>query len=122
MLVMKFGGTSVGDAKCFARVAEIVQSAKIEHKDLVVVVSAMSGVTDRLIDAARAAAEAMRQELSAGLEGQLLSPEEPFLGDLTLGDYLALPDAERARLWDEWAEEDPASWKEVDVLPDAMPG
>lgn len=57
MLVMKFGGTSVGGAKCFARVAEIIQNAKIEHKELAVVVSAMSGVTDRLIDAARAAAE-----------------------------------------------------------------
>jgi len=75
----------------------------------------------RTLSQARAAAEAMRRELRDGLESHPLSPEEPFLGDLTLGDYLALPDRERACLWDEWAEEDVTSWKEVDVLPDAMP-
>ncbi len=58
----------------------------------------------------------MRQELLAGLEGQPLSPDEPFLGELSLGEYLALPDEERDRLWDEWAEEDAITWKEIDVL------
>src|SRR6202041_2473590 len=49
--VMKFGGTSVGDASCIARVAEI--AAKASHLgQLVAVVSAMSGVTNRLIEAA----------------------------------------------------------------------
>jgi len=49
--VMKFGGTSVGDAACIARVCEIVKEASSEHS-LLVVVSAMSGVTNRLIEAA----------------------------------------------------------------------
>src|ERR1700723_3243278 len=49
--VMKFGGTSVGDASCIARVAEIVAKAS-RLGPLVVVVSAMSGVTNRLIEAA----------------------------------------------------------------------
>jgi bifunctional aspartokinase / homoserine dehydrogenase 1 len=49
--VMKFGGTSVGDASCIARVAEIVAKAS-RTGPLVVVVSAMSGVTNRLIEAA----------------------------------------------------------------------
>ncbi len=49
--VMKFGGTSVGDAACIARVAQILRDAS--RKDAVVaVVSAMSGVTNRLIEAA----------------------------------------------------------------------
>jgi aspartate kinase len=48
---MKFGGTSVGDADCIERVVEIVRSASQEG-DLVVVVSAMSGVTNKLIEAA----------------------------------------------------------------------
>ena len=48
---MKFGGTSVGDASCIARVAEIVAKAS-RVGELVVVVSAMSGVTNRLIEAA----------------------------------------------------------------------
>src|SRR3982074_1737264 len=53
--VMKFGGTSVGDATCIARTAQIVAKAAKENP-CVVVVSAMSGVTNRLIEAARKAA------------------------------------------------------------------
>jgi aspartate kinase len=53
--VMKFGGTSVGDASCIARVAKIVKGAAAEGP-IVAVVSAMSGVTNRLIDAANLSA------------------------------------------------------------------
>ena len=53
LLVMKFGGTSVGDAACIARSAQIVAHAA-SLNPCVVVVSAMSGVTNRLIDAALA--------------------------------------------------------------------
>ena len=49
--VMKFGGTSVGDADCIERVVEIIRSCSREG-NLVVVVSAMSGVTNRLTEAA----------------------------------------------------------------------
>ncbi len=49
--VMKFGGTSVGDASCIGKAAEIVRAAANENS-IVVVVSAMSGVTNRLIEAA----------------------------------------------------------------------
>ena len=48
---MKFGGTSVGDAACIARAAQICAAAARESS-VVVVVSAMSGVTNRLIEAA----------------------------------------------------------------------
>jgi aspartate kinase len=49
--VMKFGGTSVGDASCIARAAKIIVDASEEYR-CVAVVSAMSGVTNRLIEAA----------------------------------------------------------------------
>lgn len=49
--VMKFGGTSVADASCIAKVVEIVRAAAHES-DVVVVVSAMSGVTNKLVEAA----------------------------------------------------------------------
>jgi bifunctional aspartokinase / homoserine dehydrogenase 1 len=52
---MKFGGTSVGDASCIARVAQIVKQASADGP-IVAVVSAMSGVTNRLIDAANLSA------------------------------------------------------------------
>jgi aspartokinase/homoserine dehydrogenase 1 len=62
MIVHKFGGTSVGDAQCFANVADIVtkhhnNSDGARPGETVVVVSAMSGVTNQLIAGARAAAE-----------------------------------------------------------------
>jgi aspartate kinase len=47
VIVMKFGGTSVGSAERIARVAEIVQRAGAEARP-VVVTSAMAGVTDEL--------------------------------------------------------------------------
>jgi aspartokinase len=49
---MKFGGTSVGDASCIAKVAEIIRAAS-QESSIVVVVSAMAGVTNKLIEAAR---------------------------------------------------------------------
>ena len=52
--VMKFGGTSVGDAECIARTAQIIAKAAKENP-CIAVVSAMSGVTNRLIEAARKA-------------------------------------------------------------------
>ena len=50
--VMKFGGTSVGDAACIARAAQIIAAGARAGK-CVAVVSAMSGVTNRLIEAAK---------------------------------------------------------------------
>jgi aspartate kinase len=55
-LVMKFGGTSVGDVDRIARVARIVSSELQPGRGVAVVVSAMSGETDRLVSLARAAA------------------------------------------------------------------
>ncbi|PJF46137.1 MAG: aspartate kinase, partial [Candidatus Thermofonsia Clade 3 bacterium] len=60
MIVMKFGGTSVGSADAFAQVAQIVKEAigresKRERPGVVVVTSAMSGVTNMLIEAAQRA-------------------------------------------------------------------
>src|SRR2546423_1926656 len=52
-IVMKFGGTSVEDARAFERVAEIIQSHAVARP--IVVVSAMSGVTDALLASARMA-------------------------------------------------------------------
>ncbi len=63
---MKFGGTSVADAAAFENVARIVAS---EHKAApVVVVSAMSGVTDGLLNATNIAASGDAEHAFASLE------------------------------------------------------
>jgi len=59
---MKFGGTSVGDANCIARAAAIVKSTAAQ-RPVVAVVSAMSGVTNRLVSAAHSA-EQGEQDIS----------------------------------------------------------
>ena len=55
LIVMKFGGTSVGSAERIKGAVEIVRGYR-EGQDVVVVVSAVSGVTDMLIMAAQRAA------------------------------------------------------------------
>jgi bifunctional aspartokinase / homoserine dehydrogenase 1 len=53
-VIHKFGGTSVANAECYRRVGEII-AARPESRRLVVV-SAMSGITNLLIEAVRLAA------------------------------------------------------------------
>ena len=77
--------------------------------------------TKRTIEDARESVEQLRQELLDELGGQPLSPDEPFLGGLTLGQYLDLPEAERAKLWDEWSQLDLEELEELEVTPDAVP-
>ncbi len=55
-LVMKFGGTSVGSVAAIEKLMAIVRAARETWPRTVVVVSAMSGVTDTLLNAAHAAA------------------------------------------------------------------
>ncbi|MEO6588788.1 MAG: bifunctional aspartate kinase/homoserine dehydrogenase I, partial [Pyrinomonadaceae bacterium] len=54
MKILKFGGTSVGNAESIEKVIEIVKK-EIEKDSCAVVLSAMSGATDALVDIAKAA-------------------------------------------------------------------
>ena len=53
LIVQKFGGTSVGSVERIQQVAEKVKKFRERGDDVVVVVSAMSGETNRLIDLAK---------------------------------------------------------------------
>ena len=55
LIIMKFGGTSVGSIAALKQVTGIVRKAREQGNDVVVVVSAMSGVTDLLLNGARQA-------------------------------------------------------------------
>ena len=57
LYVKKFGGTSVGSVDRIEAVADSLQAAREAGDDVVVVVSAMSGETNRLIDLAHAVSE-----------------------------------------------------------------
>lgn len=53
MKVLKFGGTSVGSAENIQRVKEILMG---QNEDVIVVVSALGGITDKILSAAKMAA------------------------------------------------------------------
>ena len=61
-LVMKFGGTSVGDVDRIRRVARIVAAERRAGRGLAIVVSAMSGETDKLVRLARDAGGALADQ------------------------------------------------------------
>ena len=56
-LVMKFGGTSVGSADALIHATHIIKDARVEYPRVVVITSAMSGVTDLLLTCATLAAQ-----------------------------------------------------------------
>jgi aspartate kinase len=65
MVVMKFGGSSVATAAALARVRSIVEA---ERRPRIVVVSALGGVTDALLDLAARAARRDLDGARAGLQ------------------------------------------------------
>lgn len=71
LIVMKFGGTSVGSAERIAQAAELaLQSARAGHQ-VVVITSAMSGVTNKLIAAAE---NAVRGQWHKTVSDELYEP------------------------------------------------
>src|SRR5688572_20443683 len=56
-LVMKFGGTSVGSVDALTKATQIIKDARVEYPRVVVIASAMSGVTDLLLKCATLAVQ-----------------------------------------------------------------
>src|SRR5215216_1294451 len=56
-LVMKFGGTSVGSVDALTKVTQIIKDSRNEYPRVVVITSAMSGVTDLLLKCAALATQ-----------------------------------------------------------------
>jgi len=64
-LVMKFGGTSVGSVDALVNATQIIRDAKKDWARVVVLTSAMSGVTDLLLDSATLASQGKVDSLPA---------------------------------------------------------
>jgi aspartate kinase len=82
---MKFGGTSVGSAEAIAQVCGIVKSYNQDWEQLVVVVSAMRGVTDTLIRCAELAVQGDEAEYNSLIE-QLNSIHNEAMNELVSDD------------------------------------
>ena len=67
-LMMKFGGTSVGSAAAIQQVVEVVRQHLAQGHNLALVVSAMAGVTDLLLESGAAAASGDHDRLQAIVE------------------------------------------------------
>ncbi len=88
MIVMKFGGTSVEDAKAIERVAAIVKG-RVDQRP-VVVVSAMARVTDTLLTMARAAGAGERKtalKLCRSLQERHYNTASELLGTALFTDF-----------------------------------
>ena len=70
-LVMKFGGTSVGSAEAFSQVVAIVRDTRRSWPQLVVVTSALAGITDLLLTSAHRAERGEVDHLDA-VQSQIL--------------------------------------------------
>ena len=90
LLVMKFGGTSMGSAERI-RAAARLTAEQHALRPVVMVVSAMSKITDLLLDTLRKAEAGDQADLEANLN-QLSSPHRDV-------PRLAAPAAGRRRRW-----------------------
>jgi len=90
MIVMKFGGTSVEDARAIDRVAAIVKGRLVQKP--VVVVSAMAKVTDTLLTMARAAGAGERKaalKLCRSLQERHYNTASELLGTALFTEFHA---------------------------------
>jgi len=76
--------------------------------------------TSRTLDEAQANVTQLQTEVKQALAGQHLSSETPFLGDLTLGQYLDLPENERSQLWEDWTKLELEELEESDIKIDPV--
>ncbi len=120
MLIMKFGGTSVGSTEAMRQAAHIVREAVAERGPAVVVVSAMSTVTDSLIHAARSAAtgdDETHRQVKNELSSKHRQAVEEFTSPGPRRDELL---AEIGRLLDDFQNLCHSIWVLREVPPRAM--
>jgi aspartate kinase len=97
MRVMKFGVVSVSDAVRLREMAQIVRDAHDDGEPLIVVCAAIGGITDKLINAARSAANGA-DAVVEDVRRELWSRHR------TLAERLVSDQWERETLYREWAE------------------
>jgi aspartate kinase len=114
---MKFGGTSVGSPEAITQAAEIVKSTSQDWDRMVVVVSAMRGVTDLLIESAETAARS-EEKIYLSLIDEIQSRHHETIEALVADDDV------RARLSaviDEYISELSAYCRSILVLGEVTP-
>ncbi|MCE3005515.1 MAG: aspartate kinase [Alphaproteobacteria bacterium] len=99
LIVQKFGGTSVGDCERIQHVATLVKREAAAGHQVIVVVSAMAGVTNQLVDYCQTMNSLMTPEAQANYDHVVSSGEQITSGLLALAlESLGL----KARAWCGW--------------------
>ena len=99
LIVQKFGGTSVADIARIKHVATRVKREVDAGNQVIVVVSAMSGVTNQLVDYCNGVSTLMTQEARANADQVIAAGEQITSGLLALElESIGLP----ARAWAGW--------------------
>ena len=120
MIVQKFGGPSVADADAIRRLVAIGRHVRDDGRPPVVVVSAMSGVTDGLL-AAAAEAGTMQQEAALTRLGQLRERHHATAAAFVTGTALTGTASPVARFIDEHFDELEAVVKALAILREVTP-
>ena len=84
LVVQKFGGTSVGDISRIKTVAQKVKAELEKKNKVIVVVSAMSGVTNQLVEYSNEVSQLLTQESLAEYDSIVSSGEQVTSGLLSL--------------------------------------
>jgi aspartate kinase len=84
LIVQKFGGTSVGDIPRIKNVAKKVKAELDKKNKVIVIVSAMSGVTNQLVDYANQVSSLMSDESLAEYDSIVATGEQITCGLLAL--------------------------------------
>ncbi|WHQ46487.1 MAG: aspartate kinase [Candidatus Midichloria sp.] len=84
IVVQKFGGTSVANTDRIKKVAEIIANEKSKGSAIIAVVSAMSGVTDQMVNYAKSLSPVLSQNELAEYDAVISSGEQVTAGLLAL--------------------------------------
>lgn len=81
MIVMKFGGTSVGSAEAIRRVSNIIKT-RLQKKPIIVV-SAVGGITDKLVKLAKIAGKGEKENVDI-LLAEIIEKHQQIIKDLLI--------------------------------------
>ena len=86
-IVLKFGGTSVSTRARWDRIAAIARAWRAQGKHVLIVVSALSGITDKLKAICEAQADAGKR---AAIRDEIVARHQAMFADLELHDHAPL--------------------------------
>jgi aspartate kinase len=99
IIVQKYGGTSLANTDLIKKVAKRISIAVKQHQQIIVVVSAMAGVTDQLTAYANEVSSSLNENVLAEYDAIITTGEQVNAGLLAL-ELMSL--GHKSRSWQAW--------------------